>query len=322
MFPVRKLATFLFAVMALLLAALPARAQLLPCEAITLVVPWNAGGATDVLFRIIAERYNAAGHTPALKVRNVAGSRGLTGSRLVAKSRPDGCTMLAAQDLVTLANLTGDVEFGLEAFETVARVATTPLIIGSNGNAGFSRADGIEPIVKASSKPLIVAGHPGTTDYFVLLAFSQAIGIVPEFRTFQSPRRMVRALIDGEVALAEVSPGAAKAAVADGTFRVLGVTANQRLSELPSVPTLEEQGVGFVYNIERGLFAPAGTPSAIREAIAGNIAAILADPGLETILAEKITRPAYLGPAEFAARLAKSVEAWRTVADRAGLLKR
>ena len=188
--------------------------------------------------------------------------------------------------------------------------------------AGFSRADGIEPIVKASSKPLIVAGHPGTTDYFVLLAFSQAIGIVPEFRTFQSPRRMVRALIDGEVALAEVSPGAAKAAVADGTFRVLGVTANQRLSELPSVPTLEEQGVGFVYNIERGLFAPAGTPSAIREAIAGNIAAILADPGLETILAEKITRPAYLGPAEFAARLAKSVEAWRTVADRAGLLKR
>ena len=57
MFPVRKLATSLLAVMALLLAALPARAQLLPCEAITLVVPWNAGGATDVLFRIIAERF-------------------------------------------------------------------------------------------------------------------------------------------------------------------------------------------------------------------------------------------------------------------------
>ncbi|MEQ9329708.1 MAG: tripartite tricarboxylate transporter substrate-binding protein [Rhodospirillales bacterium] len=316
----RRLAILLLALPGLA-AATPAAAQLLPCEAIELVVPWNAGGATDVMFRIIAERYNAAGHMPRFDIRNVPGERGLTGARLVAKAPADGCTMLAGQDVVTLEHLSGNTDISPEAFAPVARVALTPLILASANRAPFAVPGGIEPAFGKGEAPLLAAGFPGSIEYFVILAFSQAIGVQPEFRSYLSPRRTVRALIDGEILISEVSPAAAAAGARDGSFRLLGITAAHRAPAMPDLPTLREQGIEFVFDVERGIFAPAGTPEALRLAIAANLSDVLAEPEIEKIFTEKLTRPAWLGPAAFEERIEKAAEAWKTVADRAGLTR-
>jgi tripartite-type tricarboxylate transporter receptor subunit TctC len=314
----RKLA-ILFLALSGTVTAGPAGAQLLPCESISLVVPWNAGGATDVLFRILAEHYNDAGHMPRLDIRNVPGERGQTGARLVAEAPANGCTMLAGQDVVTLEHVSGGSDITPEAFDPVARVALTPLILASANRAPFIGPAGIEPALRNEELSLLAAGHPGSVEYFVILAFSQAIGVQPEFRTFLSPRRTVRALIDGEILLAEVSPAAAAAGRSNASFRLLGVTSAQRVPAMPDLPTLREQGVEFVFDVERGIFAPAGTPEALRLAIAANLSDVLASREIERIFAEKMTRPAWLGPEGFADRLAKAADAWKTVATRAGL---
>lgn len=303
----------------------PAQAQLLPCKAITLVVPWNPGGATDVLFRILTERYNLAGHLPALKVRNVAGERGLVGARLVAEAIPDGCLMLAAHDFVTLERLAGNTDIPVDAFTPVARVASTPLLIAVSAKSAIRSAGDLAAFAKpadGSASPLIAAGHPGSVDYFALQALTQMIGVKPEFRSYQSPRRMVRALIDGDITLAEVGPGAGAAARTSGAFRLLGVTSAQPVDEFPDLPTFRSQGIDFVYELERGIFAPKGTPAPVVEAIAGNIADLLTRPGMQAILKEKMTRATYLGPAEFADRLARAVEAWKSVSERINAGKR
>ena len=309
----------LAALTALILPTGPARAQLLPCKVITLVVPWNPGGATDVLFRILTERYNLAGHMPALKVRNVAGERGLVGARLVAQASPDGCLMLAAHDFVTLERLAGNTDIPADAFTPVARVASTPLLIAVSAKSVIRTTGDLAALAKpagGAAPALIAAGHPGSVDYFALQALLQLIGVAPEFRSYQSPRRMVRALIDGDITLAEVSPGAAAAATASGSFRLLGVTSAQPVDDFPNLPTFRSQGVDFVFELERGIFAPKGTPAPVVQAIAGNIGDLLARPEMRGILKEKMTRATYLGPTEFADRLAQAAGAWKSVSDR------
>ncbi|MEQ9198835.1 MAG: tripartite tricarboxylate transporter substrate-binding protein [Rhodospirillales bacterium] len=311
----------LAALSALIYPAGPVQAQLLPCREISLVVPWNPGGATDVLFRILAERYNLAGHTPALKVRNVAGERGLAGARLVAEAAPDGCLMLAAHDFVTLERLADNTDIAADAFAPVARVASTPLLIAVSVKSGIRSVPDLAAFAKpanGAAPKLVAAGHPGSVDYFAIQALTQMISVSPEFRSYQNPRRMVRALIDGDISLAEVGPGAAAAAMANGSFRLLGVTSAQPVDEFPGLLTFRAQGIDFVYELERGIFAPKGTPAPVVQAIAGNIADLMAGPEMQAILKEKMTRATYLGPADFADRLARAAEAWKSVSSRIG----
>ena len=114
--------------------ASPASAVELPCSTAKLIVPWGAGGDTDIVNRIVAEAVNADGMSPTLQVVNVGGQGGNKGAKEAKESKPDGCTLFAVHQSAITSYFTGRVDFTWDAFEPIALLARTPPIVGANTN--------------------------------------------------------------------------------------------------------------------------------------------------------------------------------------------
>ncbi len=307
----------------LMIAAAPVAAQNWPDKSIRIVVGFAPGGFTDVLARTIGQKLQERlGQT--VVVENRAGAAGTLGADLVAKSKPDGYTLLLGHsnsNAVAPAlypKLPYDV---LKDFTPIIRVATTPLLL--TVHAGIAARDVRSFVALARQKPeglRFASSGQGSSQHLAAARFMLATKTQLTHVPYKGSGQAIIDLLSGQVDLNFESPPNVLPHLASGKVRVLAITSNRRSPLLPDVPTLAEAGVPNAEMLQWfSVMGPAGLPREITQKLNTEIGAILKLPDV----AEKIASQGgeiVAGPAdEFASFLGNDVANWARLVKEANI---
>ncbi|PTM57231.1 Bug family tripartite tricarboxylate transporter substrate binding protein [Phreatobacter oligotrophus] len=279
---------------------------------IKLVVPFPAGGSTDVIGRIMAEGLATRLATPVV-IENKPGAGGTIGAAQVAKAAPDGHELLIASVAIStnhhiFRNLSFDP---VKDLAPVSFVATVPnaLLVGPH-MAARSTADLIAAAKAAPGKITYGSAGIGTSAHLAAELFCQATGVTMTHVPYRGTGPALNDLVGGRLDVMFDILTAAIAQVKAGTVRALGVTTLQPNPLLPGVPPVAETVAGFEVTTWNGVFAPAATPPATIERISSAIAAVMAEPEVKNRLSELSVEARGTPPADLAALLAAESEKW------------
>jgi len=290
--------------LALCLHAAAALAQDYPARPIRIIVPFAAGGAVDDLARMIGSRLGASLHQPVL-VENHPGVGGNLGADVVAKSAPDGYTILQT----TNGQAISPAIYRTLPFDAVADFApVTQLVASTLVLVAAPRL----PVASMQELIALAKSWPGKLNYgssgvgnplhltMEMIKFAARIEIEPV--PYRGDAQINTALMAGEVEVAVVPLATSLPLIASGKLRALAVTSARRSAALPAVPTIAESGVaGFASSSWQGFFVPARTPPAIVDLIRRETANVLHGPDLRERLAALTYEPVGSTPQEFAA---------------------
>lgn len=257
-------------------------AHAFPSSDIALVVPFGRGGATDTLFRVIAEQAQRHLNTSIITM-NMAGNGATLGSQFVKQADPDGYTLLGSHQTIDLAYIAGLSDYSHDAFAPIALLTRTVNIPATTPGHTLTQASDIAAFVEQHPGELLVGIIPSSTDHFFWLHFFEQAGIAPaniQFVRYPDTGAQVVALLGGELDLAMLNLPSAGTLFERGALVPLGVANDTRLSALPEVPTLSEQGIALINTTDRGLFAPRDTPPERLERLAQAFEQALQQPAL------------------------------------------
>jgi tripartite-type tricarboxylate transporter receptor subunit TctC len=266
--------------------SLPASALALdyPTRPITIVVPFAAGGATDVLARVLADTMGKSlGQT--IIVEDVTGAAGSIGVARVVRSAPDGYT-LSVGTLTTHVLIGGlyKLDFDLLADLTpVAELAYEPLLICiRNSLPAHDLQELVAWLKKNPGKASVGIPGAGSTGNLAGLSFQKATGTTFQFVPYRGDGPAVQDMVAGQIDMMIEPSSNFTAQVQAGTVRAIAVPAKTRLVSLPNVPTTDEAGLpGFYASIWFGMWAPKDTPKDIVEKLNGVVVAALADANVK-----------------------------------------
>jgi tripartite-type tricarboxylate transporter receptor subunit TctC len=294
---------FAFAVAFLFSAALAAAQESYPAHPITLVVPFPPGGVADIVGRPFADALSRELKTPVV-IENKPGAGGGIGMGMVAKSKPDGYTLLLALSSISILPEADKVLgraplYRLDQFAPIARLTADPTVLAVRADSRWNTLQ--EFIDDARKRPgAITYGSSGNygTMHMPMEMFAHAADIKLLHVPFTGGGPAVVALLGGQVDALSTGPSTVLQHVKAGKVRVLASWGDHRLASLPDVRTLSESGYDAVFFQWSGLFAPAGTPAPIiaRLREAARIAA--ADSRFASTLATVETPVAYLDAPE------------------------
>jgi tripartite-type tricarboxylate transporter receptor subunit TctC len=251
------------------LPAAPAAAQDYPTKIITLVVPFPPGGGVDVLARIVAEKLSAALGQQVV-VDNRVGGGGVVGTRAVARSAPDGYTLLLGHSGTMAINPTLYKNAGYDPrkdFAAIGLIASMPVALLAHPTfAPKTVADVIAFAKKNPGKLSFGTSAVGTGSYMSAELFKASAGLDMTLIPYRGTGPLMNDLLGGHVPVAFGVLPQAMSNIEAGTMRAIAVTGSKRFSMLPDVPTVAESGLpGFEAVLYYGLLAPAGTPKPIVE---------------------------------------------------------
>ncbi len=311
-------------VAACLLALFPicAGAQSYPSKPVRVIVPFPAGGGIDAVARLLAPKLSES-LGQSVVIDNRSGASGTIGTEIVAKSPPDGYTLLAtfashAQNASLYPNLGYDT---VKAFAPITLIATVPNILVVNPALPVKTvADLIALAKKRPGEILYASIGNGTPAHLSAELFNRMAGIKMTHVPYKGAAPSIVALISGETQLTFTTVLVAMPHVKSGRLRALGVCSLKRAPVLPDLPTIDEAGVkGYESTAWYGLLAPARTPAPIvdqwnREAVK---ALQLAD--VRDNLKNQGAEPVGDSPREFSAIIVQEIDKWRKVVDAAGI---
>jgi tripartite-type tricarboxylate transporter receptor subunit TctC len=311
---------------ALLAVALtaPAAAQPYPSRPITVVVPFPAGGPSDVVARIVAEHMGKVlGQT--MVIENVGGAGGTIGSARVASATPDGYTLLAGSmgSHVAAPVLTPNVRYDpAQAFEAVGPTAHAPAVIVARADFPASDLREFIAFVRKDGAAVKQAhGGVGASSHMACLLFSSAAGLNPTQVAYRGTGPALNDLLGGHVDYFCEQAVSVTGAINSGTVKAYAVSSPQRLATLPNVPTAAELGVDYQMNIWSGMFAPKGTPADVVRKLNAALDQSLDDAGVQKRIAElggTIPPKADRAPAKFEAYVKTEIERWSPILKAAG----
>ena len=297
----RKLLTSL--ALAAIALATPLQAQEWPPRTVTIVVPFAAGGTTDMFARIFANAMQAKTGS-AFVVENRAGAGGNLGTAAVAKAPNDGSTLLVgtvsthAINPFLYKNIAHDTE---KDFQPVSLIARLPNLLVVNPKIPAKTVAELVDYLKQNPGKLNYASSgAGTSTHLASELFQMMTGTKMNHLPFRSSNDVMNALAGGHVDLAFDNMTLAWPQAQAGTVRALGVTGPQRSATAPDVPAIAETLPGYDASTWHGLFAPAGTPRAIVDKIAADVKRIFETPDVQAKLKEIGAEPKPMTPDEFA----------------------
>ena len=296
-------------------------AQTYPSRPVRVVIPLGVGGTTDVPGRIIAQRLTESlGQT--FYVENKPGAGGTIGADFVAKSKPDGYTLLlTATPHVITANIYKNLPYNaLSDFAPVIRIAAGPYVLAVHPSLGVNSVRELIELAKA---------HPGTIDYassgngsaqhLVGALFAYMAGIQLTHVPYKGSSQAQQDLVAGVVKVGFPGMPIVIPHMKSGRLKALAVTTAQRSPHLPGVPTIAEAGVpGYEALVWVGLLAPAGTPPEVIAKLNAEIKKLLRVPEVEQLLAASGVDPAPTTPEEFGSYLKSEFEKWGKVVRESG----
>lgn len=234
-----------------------------PNRPIELVVPYAAGGGTDVLARAFAE--NAKKHLgQTVTVINKPGASGAIGMADVVRSRPDGYKLVMLVPEIAILPHIGIAKFATEDLVPIVRLNADPFFLVVKGDSPLNSVDDFVETARKSKEPMRFgnAGAGGVT-HLAQLALEQRIGVKFTHAPFQGNAPAILALIGGHIDAVTTTPSEVQSHVASGQLKVLAVTSDQRLKGYEHIPTLRERKVDLTVYTWRGVGAPKGIPSAV-----------------------------------------------------------
>ena len=311
----------LLALVVLCLLAAQAGAQNWPSRAIRVVVPLSPGGFVDVPARLIAPKLSAAlGHP--VYVENRPGAGGTIGADAVAKSAPDGQTLLMTGTPHVISPwLYKTLPYDpLKDFAPVALIAAGPYALVVNPQLKVNTVQELIAAAKAQPGKIDYASSGnGSAQHLVGALFASMAGVELNHIPYKGSGTAMQDLLSGQVKVSFAGIPNVMPQVKAGRLRALAVTSARRWPELPDVPTLAEAGVpGYEAMLWIVLLAPAGTPEAIVNRLHKEIVNILRESAITNSLRAAGVEPRLLGPRELGAFLRTEHEKWGKVVRATG----
>jgi tripartite-type tricarboxylate transporter receptor subunit TctC len=305
------------------LAVSPARAQAAyPNRTIKMIVPYPAGGTTDLLGRMISDQLKS-GLDATVIVENKPGAGTTLGADLVAKSEPDGYTLLMATSTTLAINKTLYRKLPYDPvkdFAPIGLVAGVPFALIINPTIPARTLP--EFIAYAKSKPGLAYGSAGngSPQHLGAEMLKSAAGIDIRHVPYRGSVPAMLDVIAGHIPFMVVDLQPALQQIREGKVRVLGVTTPKRVAVAPDIPTIAEAGLaGFELVAWQGVVAPSGTPRPIVDVLAAQLTKLMADPATRERLTKLSLEPLPPStPDSFAAYIAAEVERWATIVKSSG----
>jgi tripartite-type tricarboxylate transporter receptor subunit TctC len=316
----------LFLVMALVAAAFPQRTvaqENWPSQPIKLVVPFPAGGNTDVVARIAADYMQKAVAGSTFVVENRPGAGGIVGAEAVAKSTGDGYTFCVCSiGAITIAQATKQLRYdALNDLAPISLLSTNPLVVIVHPSVKANSVQELVALARAEPNRLTYssAGIGGLT-YFAAELFKFKTGAQITHVPYRGGAPATLAVVAGNTQLTFANMSDALGQLEGGTVRALGVTTTKRSSAMPNVPTLVEQGIaGFSAESWNALFAPKGTPQAIVDRLAALAAEMAKDGMIQKRMTEVGSAALANSPQEFSEMLRQETMEWASRVKEMGL---
>jgi len=294
----------IFAIAVMLLVSAAARAQdNWPQRAVTLVVPFGAGGSADLTARIISTHLQTRFGSPFV-IDNKGGAGGSIGAGFVAKAPSDGYTLLVGTVSSNAINaaLYSRLAYDLDRdFQPVSRLVRFPNLLFVNAKLPVRSVTGLIDYLKANpGKVNYGSSGIGTSSHLSVVMFALATGTEMTHIPFRSTGEVVNSMIGGHIDLAIDSMTTTIPHAQSGAVRALAVTTPQRNASMPELPTIGETLPGYEATAWQGLFAPAGTPRPIVDRLAAEVKRILEMPDVADALKAVGAEPAPMPPDAFA----------------------
>ena len=316
---------FLGAVCAVTILAAPAFAQDYPARSMTMVVPFSAGGPTDTVARLLAERMSADLGQQII-VENVTGAGGTLGADRVAKAEADGYTMLLHHmGMATSATLYRTLPYDpLNDFEYVGEVVDVPMMITARKD--FEPADmaGFIDDVKANADKLTLANAGiGAVSQLCGMLLMHSLDAQLTTVPYKGTGPAMTDLLGGQVDILCDQTTNTTQQVQAGTIKAYAVTTPERLDLFPDLPTAVESGLpDMELSVWHGVYTPKGTPAEINERLAKAMQVALADEGVIKQLAELGSTPVAadkVTPEALKTKLESEIARWKPIIEAAGV---
>ncbi len=287
-----------------------------PNKPVTLVVPFSAGGSTDVVARLLGQKLGEMWHVQVV-VDNRAGAGGNIGTALVANAKPDGYTLLMASGsiLTVNPNLYQKLPFDPKSLTPITMVASGPMLVVVPASSDVKSVK--ELIAKAKAAPGTInfgSAGPGSQVHMAGEKFAYAAGVDLVHIPYKGESLAYTDLMAGQIQLVVGNIAASSALVGDGRLRALAVTGKERSKIMPNVPTLDESGLpGFENNGWFGLLAPNGTPKDIVDRVQRDTATVLNSPEIRAQLLTQGMSTVANTPAAFAQAIEQESKGWAEI---------
>lgn len=292
-----------------------------PTDPITIVIPFPAGQASDVMVRLMGERMQSSLGQPVI-VENRPGAGGVVGTTAGAQAEPDGHTITLATAAYAITPHTHELAYEPEsAFEPITQFAMTPLVLVTNPNLEVETVDDIVELAKSRPGEIMFASSGVGTSHHLAGELFQSL---KELDLLHVPYAgSAQAHIDlmggrSDIMFDNIVPLVPH--LAEGALKPIAVTSLERSALLPDVPTMAEAGLPeFAATAWFGLLAPAGTPKPVVQKLRVAIADAVESPHVKERLAEMGVLPISTEPEEFRAFITAEIAKWGAVVERSGV---
>lgn len=303
------------------LTAAPSLAQDYPVRAIRIIVPFAAGGGADTLARLLAQRWHES-MGQAVIVDNRAGASGNIGAEVVAKSVPDGYTlMLSTASTAVNQTLYPKLPFDLRRdLIAISQMASSGIVLVSHPSVPVRN---VKELVALSHKTKggvnFASNGAGTTSHLAGALLNQMARVTLNHIHYKGAAPAMTAAVGGEVEIALPAIISARPHILSGRLRGLAVTTAKKSSALPNLPTLDSMYPGFDLSNWFVVFAPAKTPQPIVTRLHGEVVKALQHPDVKAFMERDGADPVGNSPAEVTAFINREVEKFAKIIRSAGV---
>lgn len=297
--------------------------QTYPDRPVRIVVPFAAGGGSDVSGRAIALKLTER-LGQSFVVENRTGAAGSIGAAQVARATPDGYTLLlgSSSEIAQYPNVTASAPYDpVRDFVPIALIATVPMVMVVTESLPVKSIRELIDYAHANPGKLnFGSGGPGSTSHLAMALFNSKTNTQMTHVPYRGSTPVVSELIAGNLHLAMSSMSAVMPHAQGGRIRLLAVSTPKRSAMMPDLPTLEESGVtGYATGMWTGLMAPVGTPPSVVDRLARAVSESLAAPDMKGLLAGQGAEQSSGTPAEFAEEIRRELALWKEIAQKAGI---
>ena len=317
---IRRVIALLFAT-SVLAAASTAQAQDWPQRPVRIIGPYAAGGNADVLARLTAQRLSEAFGQQFI-VENRVGGNGMVAAEAVARSAPDGYTLMwGVLPPVAIQPALSKVPYDpIKDFAPISVVGTNPFVLVVNKDVPAKSVKEFIAWVKSQPNKLSYAeGAVGSVTHLAMALFLKRAGLEMTNVSYRGNNPALTDVVAGHIPTMFSNVSDALPQIQSGAIRPLAVSSDAPVPQLPGVPTVAQSFPGYSAITWNGLMAPAGTPKAIIDKMAAEIAKACKDPKFVEKLASLGADPSGITPKEFADLIARDLKTWAEAVEVAGV---
>ncbi|SHH75091.1 Bug family tripartite tricarboxylate transporter substrate binding protein [Pollutimonas bauzanensis] len=291
-----------------------------PERSINIVVPFSAGGSTDIVARVLANGLTKA-LGQSVVVENKPGASGNIAGDYVARSKPDGYTLFmgtstSIANIALFKKLPFDI---LKDFIPVSQIAHTPLVLVVNNSLPADDVSGLIELARKKPGELNYgSGGPGTSQHLGGVMFSTMAKVEMTHVPYKGAAPAMTDLIGGSIQMVFAPLIDALSFIRSGKVKALGLTTSKPAPQVPEIPLISKTLPGFEVATWNAIFVPAGTPAAVIDTLSRKIAEVMHSPEIRKSIEQQGSEAIGSTPADFKAFLDKEVILWKGLVESSG----